>query len=88
MRAHAQATIWGTHMGVGRASDAQGWFQPLREWWAAHTAARRQTRLAALSARWDAQHEAVRAPRADAASAMAAAHAALSVATLRYGLSQ
>jgi hypothetical protein len=88
MRSHAHTTVWGTHIGLGRASGGTGWLQQLREWWAAHTAARRQTRLAALSACWDAQHEAVRAPRADAAPEMAAARAALSVATMLYGLSQ
>ena len=88
MRSPAQTTVWGTPIGLGRASGGTGWLQQLRAWWAAHQAARRQTRRAALSACWDAQHKAVRAPRADAASEMAAARAALSVATLLYGLSQ
>ena len=84
MRAHAHTTVWGTPIGVGRASKAQGWSQQLREWWAAHTAARRQTRLAALSACWDAQHEAVRPLHAEAAMEMAVAQGTLSSATQAY----
>ena len=88
MRSHAHATVWGTHIGVGRASDAKGWYQQLREWWAARTAAHRQARLAALDACWDARHEAVRPLRAEAAPEMAAAQGALTVATMFYGLGQ
>ena len=88
MRSHAQATVWGTHIGVGRASDTKGWSQQLRDWWTAHKATRRQAKLASLNACWDAKHEAVKPLRAEAAPEMAAAHAALSVATMLYGFNQ
>jgi hypothetical protein len=88
MRSHGHATVWGTHSGVGHTKDAKCWYQQLKEWWAAHNAARRQQRLAALHACWDARHEAVRPLRAEAAPEMAAAQGALTVATILYGLSQ
>jgi hypothetical protein len=77
MRTHGHATVWGTYIGVGRARDAKGWYQQLRDWWAARTAAREQARRAALQACWDAEHEAIRPQRAEAAPDMAA---------VRYGL--
>jgi hypothetical protein len=83
MRAQGHVLVWGTQAGEGCASDAKGWYQPLKAWWIAHKAARRQARMAALEARWDAQHEAVRPSGAEAA-----AQGALRVATLLYGLSQ
>jgi hypothetical protein len=83
---HGHATIWGTHIGVGRARDAKGWSQQLRDWWTAHKAARRQARLAALDACWDAQREAVRPLRADAAPDIVAAQHAFATATRLYGL--
>jgi hypothetical protein len=88
MRAHGHILVWGTHAGEGRARDAKGWYQQLKEWWAARTAAREQARLAALNTCWDAQHEAMRPLRAEAAPDMAAAQRALTVAALLYGLSQ
>jgi hypothetical protein len=88
MRAQGQATIWGTHRGIGRTAGHAGCYQQLKEWWAARTAARRQARLAALHACWDAQHEAMRPLRAEAAPEMAAAQGARSLATILYGLSQ
>jgi hypothetical protein len=88
MRARGHATVWGTHMGVGRAGSGARWYQQLRERWAAHKAARREVRLASLNACWDATHEAFTPLGAEAAPEMAAAHAAISVATLLYGLSQ
>ncbi len=87
MRAHGHVLVRGPHAGEGRAKDANGWYQQVREWWAAHKAARRQARLAALEACWDAQHEAMRPLRAEAAPEMAAAQGALTVATMLYGLS-
>jgi hypothetical protein len=72
MPAHEYATIWGTHIGVGRAKSGANWYQELREWWAAHKATRHEARLAALKAHWDAKREAVRLLQADAASDMIA----------------
>jgi hypothetical protein len=88
MRAHGHTTVWGTHLGIGHGTEAQSWYQQLRDWWAAYTAARREANLAALRARWDAMREAVTPCRADAAPEMAAAQHALSVATVIYCLSQ
>jgi hypothetical protein len=88
MRAHGHVLVWGTHIGAGRANDGAGWLQPLRDWRAARKAAHRQARLAALDTCWDAQHEAVRPLRADAAPEMATAQRALTVASMLYGLSR
>jgi hypothetical protein len=67
MPAHGHTTVWGMHIGVGRARDAKGWYQQLKEWWADHKAARREVSLAGLTARWDAKREALRLQHADAA---------------------
>jgi hypothetical protein len=88
MRAEGQTTDWRTHIGVGRATDSKGWYQQLNAWWAAYHAARQETKLAALNARWDAKHEAVTPCRAEAAPEMAAAHHAISIAMMLQGLSQ
>ena len=81
MLAHGHTTVWGTHIGVGRARDIKGWYQQLKEWWATHEAARHEAKLAALKARWDAKREAVRLCRAEAASDMVAPVHAFSTAT-------
>jgi hypothetical protein len=81
MRAHGHASVWRTYRGVGRATEDQGWYQPLREWWAAHKAARRDAKLATLSARWDARREAVRPLPTDAAIDTAASMHACSTTT-------
>jgi hypothetical protein len=88
MHANGHTTVWGTHLGIGRARNAQGWCDQLKAWWQAHKAARREAKLAALSARWDATREAVTPCRAEAAPEMAVSQHALSGATLLYGLSQ
>jgi hypothetical protein len=76
MTAHNHTTAWGTHIGVERAMDAKGWYAQLKTWWASQKAARDGARLSALKARWDANREAVRSLRADAAIDMVApAHA-------------
>jgi hypothetical protein len=67
MTAHGHTTAWGTHIGVGRATDAKGWYAQFKTWWAAHKAARLDARRAALKAHWDARREAVHSFRADAA---------------------
>jgi hypothetical protein len=67
MHTNGHTTVWGTHIGVSRTRDAKGWYQQMREWWAAHKAARYDAKLATLKARWDPRREAVRPFRADAA---------------------
>jgi hypothetical protein len=81
MPAHGHVTVWGTHVGVGRAPNAQGWYQQLQDWWAAHRAARQEAKLATLKARWDARHESICVLHADSASDMVAAAHARSTAT-------
>jgi hypothetical protein len=81
MPTHAHPTIWGTHIGAGRTTDGQGWYQQLTDWWAAHTAARHAATLATRTARWDARREAVRPLRADAAIDMVASTHACSITT-------
>jgi hypothetical protein len=88
MRSHGHATVWGTHIGLRGVSEHTSWYQRLKEWWAARTSVRQQAQLAALEARWDAQHEAVKPLRADAAIEMAIAHGVLSIATDPLALSQ
>jgi hypothetical protein len=78
MRVHGQTITWESQTGVGGASRSGGWAQPLRAWWAARRAARRQAQVAALERRWDARREALR-PRP--------AEAALQLVTRLYGLS-
>jgi hypothetical protein len=83
MPAHGHTTVWGLHIGVGRVRDAKGWYQQLKEWWADHKAVRREARLTALTARWDAKREALRLQRADAAVDMVGpAHACSTTAAL------
>jgi hypothetical protein len=86
MRAYGHASVWRTHIGVGRATDRKGWSQQLKAWWAAHMAARQEANLATLTARWDARREVVTPFRAEAAPEMAAVQHSLSVATMFYGL--
>jgi hypothetical protein len=88
MHAHRQSTGWGTHIGVGQATDVRGWFQQLKAWLAAYQAARHQAKLSALNARWKATREAVTPCWAEAAPEMAAQHHAISIAMMLHGLSQ
>ena len=81
MRAYGHVSVWRTHLGLGRTTDGQRWYQLLRDRWAAHQAARQQATREALHRRWDAQREAVRPLHADAAIDMALAQGTLSIAT-------
>jgi hypothetical protein len=81
MHAHGQATVWGTHIGVGRARATKSWYQQLRDWWTAYKAARHDAKLATLKARWDARREAVRPLHAEAAIDMVASTHACSTTT-------
>jgi uncharacterized protein (DUF2062 family) len=42
------------HIGIGRARDAKGWYEHLKEWWTARKAMRREARLTAKPLRADA----------------------------------
>jgi hypothetical protein len=81
MRAQGQTTVWGTPIGVGRATDTKSWYQQLRDRWTAYKAARPDATLATLNARWDARREAVRPLHAEAAIDMVAATHACSTTT-------
>jgi hypothetical protein len=72
MRAHGHASVWRTHIGVGRARDTKSWYEQIRDRWAASKAARHDAKLATFRARWDAKREAVRPVHADAAIDMVA----------------
>jgi hypothetical protein len=86
MRSHGQATVWGTHIGVGRARSGAGWYRQLRQWWDAHKAAHEQAKLRALDARWDTRREALRSLPAGAAADMVAAQYAFATTTKLSGL--
>jgi nitrate/TMAO reductase-like tetraheme cytochrome c subunit len=88
MHTNGHTLHWGTHSGVGRARETKIWYQQLRDWWTAHTAARQQAKQEVLHRCWDTTREAVTSHRAEAAPEMAAAHRAISVVTMLYGLSQ
>jgi hypothetical protein len=77
MQAHGQTTIWGTHLGVGRATNGKGWYQQVTAWWAA----RHDAKLATLTGRWDDGREAVRPLHADAAVDLVAPEHAFSTTT-------
>jgi hypothetical protein len=81
MHAYGHTTVWGTHIGVGRAAGSKGWYQQLKEWWVAHQAARHDAKLATLRARWDARREAVHPLRANAVIDLVASTHALSTTT-------
>ena len=67
---------WGTHIGAEHTTGAKGWYAQMKTWWAAHKAARHETKRDALKARWDVRHEAVRTPfTVTATDAMEPAHA-------------
>jgi hypothetical protein len=63
MAAHGHTAAWGTHIGIGRTTDAKGWYAQFKTWLSARHNARRST----LNAYWDARREAVRSFHADAA---------------------
>ena len=86
MPTNGHTTVWGTPIGIGRASKTKSWYQQLRDWWTAHKAAHQQANFEALHRCWDARRETVTSRCAEAAPEMAAAHHAMSVATMLYGL--
>jgi hypothetical protein len=81
MHANGHTTVWGNHIGVGRATDSKTWYQQVKEWWAAHKAARQEANLATLRAHWDGRREAVRPFHAEQAIDMVASTHAFSTTT-------
>jgi hypothetical protein len=81
MHANGHTTVWGTHIGVGRARDTKNWYQQIRDQWTAYKAARHDAKLATLKARWDARREAVCPLHAEAAIDMVASTHACSTTT-------
>jgi hypothetical protein len=79
--AHGHTTVWGTHIGVGRARDTKSGYQQIRDRWTAYKAARHAAKLATITARWDARREAVRPLHADAAVDMVASTHAFATTT-------
>jgi hypothetical protein len=86
MHAHEHTTVWGTHLGIGRTTNAKRWYQHLRDWWTTHRAARLQATPDVQSRGWDARRETVTSGRADAACDIVAAHGPVSMAAQMYGL--
>ena len=87
MHTNGHTLHWGTHIGVGRASETKSWYQQLRSWWPARKAERHDAHLAALRAHWDASREAVRPFHAGTAVDMAASTHAFSTTTALCDLS-
>jgi hypothetical protein len=85
MQVYGHTITWGSQTGVGGASR-RGWYQQLREWWAARHAAHPHAPFAACKRRWDAKHEVVRPLPVGAVMDMAAAQGALSLGTQLYSL--
>ena len=81
MHANGHTSVWGTHIGVGRARDVKGRYHELKDWWLAHKAARHEARLATLKARWNARREVVHPLHADAALDLVASTHAFSTTT-------
>jgi hypothetical protein len=71
---------WGTRIGEKRITDAKGRYAPFKSWLAARKTAQQEAEHKAIEARWDAQREAVRPYRADAARDMVTPSHAHSVA--------
>jgi hypothetical protein len=87
MSARGHILYWGTHIGVGRATDVKSWYQQMKAWWAAHKTARQEAKRATLTAHWDAGREAVRPVHADAAIDLVASTHAFSTTTALCDLS-
>jgi hypothetical protein len=87
MHANGHTTVWGTHIGLGRTTDGQSWYQQVQAWWTAHKVARQEAKLATLRVHWDARREAVRPLHADAAIDMVASTHACSTTTALCDLS-
>jgi hypothetical protein len=77
---------WGTRIGDRRSTDAKDWYVPFKIWLSARKPVRQEAERVAIEARWDAQREALRPYRADAAHDMVTPLHAYSVAMALHGL--
>ena len=60
MRAHGQATVWGSQVSVGRSEEGLHWIQRLRQWIESYRIERKRMARRQITARWDPQREVVR----------------------------
>jgi len=86
MRAQGHTTVWGTHVGVGRAREHPGVFERLRAWRSSRRLAKRQLALARWEARWDPEREKFRLPSTESALEHVARKAGLSLSMALYNL--
>jgi hypothetical protein len=77
---------WGTRIGDRRSTDAKDGYAQCKTRLSARKTARQEAERAAIEGRWDAQREAVRPYRADAAHDMVTPLHAYSVAMALHGL--
>ena len=60
MRAHGQATVWGSRVSVARNREGLDWIQRLLQWIESYRIEHKRMARRQITRRWDPQREAVR----------------------------